>query len=122
MLYFPILLPPPPLLLLFPVSLPVCCMHFITFGSGNFKKQRIYANACLKNECSSLLLCVEEHIEESHSNIFSFLWIRRIVIKNDLWWWNEAKSLLPGNPQNALVTVCIDRRGNRVTTSSLIIK
>lgn len=93
-------------------SPPWCCMHFITFGSANLKKKRIYANAGLKNECSPPLQCAEESSEAPHYNIFSLLWIRGIIIKNDLWCWNEAEPLLPpGNLPNTLVTKHVDRHG-----------
>lgn len=123
LLYFSLLLPitpsppllphPPPLPL--PDSPPWCCMHFITFGSANLKKKRIYANAELKNECSPPLQCAEESSEAPHYNIFSLLWIRGIIIKNDLWCWNEAEPLLlPGNSPNTSVTIHVDRHGDRV--------
>lgn len=92
LLYFSLLLPitPFPLCFLYPNPLPLpdfppcCCMHFITFGSTNLKKKRIYANGGLKNECSPSLQCAEESSEAPHYNIFSLLWICRIIIKNDL--------------------------------------
>lgn len=110
--------PPLPL----PDSPPWCCMHFITFGSANLKKKRIYANVGLKNECSPPLQCAEECSEAPHYNIFSLLWIRGIIIKNDLWCWNEAKPLLPGTSPNTLVSIHVDRHGDRVMTNNLIVK
>lgn len=117
--------PIPPLLflshpLLLPDSPPWCCMHFITFGSTNLKKKRIYANGGLKNECSPPLQCAEESREAPHYNIFSSLWICRIIIKNDLWCWNEH--LLPGNSTNMLVILHMNRHGDGAITSNLIIK
>lgn len=115
---------------LIPPSLPLhlsdspswCCMHFITFGSTNLKKRRIYANAGLKNECSPQLQCAEESSEAPHYNIFSLLWIRWIIIKNDLWCWNEAEPLLlPANSPNALVAI-VDRAGDGDVTSNVSIK
>lgn len=103
-------------------SPPCCGMHFITFGSANLKKKRIYANSSLKNECSPLLQCVEESSEAPHYNIFSLLWIHGIIIKNDLWCWSAAEPLPPGSSPNTFVTIHVDRHGNNVITSNLIIK
>lgn len=68
----------------FPDSPTRCCMHFITFGSSTLKKRRIYANGELKNEGTPPLQCAEDSDEVAHYNIFSLLWICRIIIKNDL--------------------------------------
>lgn len=93
-------------------SPPCCGMHFITFGSANLKKKRIYANVSLKNECSPLLQCVEESSEAPHYNIFFLLWIHGIIIKNDLWCWSAAEPLLPGSSPNTFFTIHVDRHGN----------